>query len=300
MAFNGFKQLLTCIECGCEDSRACINAITRQPCYWVVEDRKNGLGVCSECLGKWQNNLRQQGIKYARDWLIATYLHGFLDKPEADVRDFARSLDGAAAELADNTTDDWVNSTFGDEWLNKPESSQANISSSGSAFDAIKHLNNEMWRWTSRMSYNGSYVGEPEGLLKKNIREIEHILSAAIGSPFIPGELKQTEPQNIPENISEIEKITLVISFEKGSAPAVHAGMNILGGRLSSVAWRDALEPQWNPVSKEPPKNQHVLIATDDDWVDVDYCDILNGWSDYEGSVTHWMEFPDPPARSFS
>lgn len=44
------------------------------------------------------------------------------------------------------------------------------------SFGAVARLNNEMYRWTSCMSYNGSYVGEPEGLLKRNIREIEHIL----------------------------------------------------------------------------------------------------------------------------
>lgn len=47
------------------------------------------------------------------------------------------------------------------------------------AFDTISRLNNAMYRWTSRMSYNGSYVGEPEGLLKGNIREIEHILDSS-------------------------------------------------------------------------------------------------------------------------
>lgn len=44
------------------------------------------------------------------------------------------------------------------------------------SFEAVARLNNEMYRWTSCMSYNGSYVGEPEGLLKRNIREIERIL----------------------------------------------------------------------------------------------------------------------------
>ncbi|EJQ5670103.1 hypothetical protein NZQ04_001299 [Salmonella enterica] len=46
------------------------------------------------------------------------------------------------------------------------------------SFDAVARLNNEMYRWTSCMSYNGSYVGEPEGLLKRNIREIEHIMDS--------------------------------------------------------------------------------------------------------------------------
>lgn len=43
---------------------------------------------------------------------------------------------------------------------------------------AVAKLNNEMYRWTSCMSYNASYVGEPGGLLKGHIREIEHIMDA--------------------------------------------------------------------------------------------------------------------------
>lgn len=50
------------------------------------------------------------------------------------------------------------------------------------AFEAVARLNNEMYRWTSCMSYNGSYVGEPEGLLKRNIREIEHIMDSCCAS----------------------------------------------------------------------------------------------------------------------
>lgn len=44
------------------------------------------------------------------------------------------------------------------------------------SFEAVARLNNEMYRWTSCLSYNGSHVGEPEGLLKRNIREIERIM----------------------------------------------------------------------------------------------------------------------------
>lgn len=50
------------------------------------------------------------------------------------------------------------------------------------SFEAVARLNNEMYRWTSCMSYNGSYVGEPEGLLKRNIREIEHIMDSCRAS----------------------------------------------------------------------------------------------------------------------
>ncbi|ATT79940.1 hypothetical protein EH355_19395 [Salmonella enterica] len=48
------------------------------------------------------------------------------------------------------------------------------------SLEAVARLNNEMYRWTSCLSYNGSYVGEPEGLFKRNIREIEHILDNCI------------------------------------------------------------------------------------------------------------------------
>lgn len=46
------------------------------------------------------------------------------------------------------------------------------------SLEAVARLNNEMYHWTSCLSYNGSYVGEPEGLLKRNIREIEHIMDS--------------------------------------------------------------------------------------------------------------------------
>ncbi|ENY6158416.1 hypothetical protein ACFZEN_004779 [Salmonella enterica] len=48
------------------------------------------------------------------------------------------------------------------------------------SLETVARLNNEMYRWTSCLSYNGSYVGEPEGLFKRNIREIEHILDSCI------------------------------------------------------------------------------------------------------------------------
>lgn len=47
-----------------------------------------------------------------------------------------------------------------------------------SVLRALIKLNNKMYQWTSCMSYNGSYVGEPEGLIKSTIREMEHILDA--------------------------------------------------------------------------------------------------------------------------
>lgn len=46
------------------------------------------------------------------------------------------------------------------------------------SINALAKLNNQLYRWTSRMSYNGSWVGEPAGLIKGHIREMEHILEA--------------------------------------------------------------------------------------------------------------------------
>ncbi|MGC1098535.1 hypothetical protein WKH53_14555 [Pantoea agglomerans] len=47
-----------------------------------------------------------------------------------------------------------------------------------SSLKALATLNNRLWQWTSRMSYNASYVGEPEGMVKGYIREMEKILDA--------------------------------------------------------------------------------------------------------------------------
>jgi hypothetical protein len=39
-----------CIGCGCDDLDACEDDFG-DPCYWLVVDRKAGVGVCSECPG---------------------------------------------------------------------------------------------------------------------------------------------------------------------------------------------------------------------------------------------------------
>lgn len=37
----------TCIGCGCTDSSPCLNS--GRPCHWLVVDREQGMGVCSQC-----------------------------------------------------------------------------------------------------------------------------------------------------------------------------------------------------------------------------------------------------------
>ncbi len=46
------------------------------------------------------------------------------------------------------------------------------------SIEAVANINNDLYRWTSRMSYNSSWVGEPEGLIKGHIREMEKILDS--------------------------------------------------------------------------------------------------------------------------
>ncbi|BET96461.1 hypothetical protein [Xenorhabdus taiwanensis] len=63
--------------------------------------------------------IQVQGIKYARDLLIASYIGGFIDKPESEIRDIAKMLDGAAIQLEQEKSDCWINDDFGDKWLSE-------------------------------------------------------------------------------------------------------------------------------------------------------------------------------------
>ena len=38
------KKEAKCLFCDCTDSHAC-----KEGCYWVIVDRKKGIGVCSQC-----------------------------------------------------------------------------------------------------------------------------------------------------------------------------------------------------------------------------------------------------------
>ncbi|WP_340616901.1 hypothetical protein [Xenorhabdus entomophaga] len=60
-----------------------------------------------------------KGIKYARDLLIASYLRGFIDKPESEIRDIAKMLNGAAEQLKQEISDSWVWDNFADQWLSE-------------------------------------------------------------------------------------------------------------------------------------------------------------------------------------
>ncbi|WP_256863634.1 hypothetical protein [Salmonella enterica] len=75
------------------------------------------------------------------------------------------------------------------------------------AFEAVARLNNEMYRWTYRMYYNSSYVGEPEGLLKRNIREIEHIMDSCRATMLQANQRDLSQP--VDPQVAEYEQIML-------------------------------------------------------------------------------------------
>jgi hypothetical protein len=65
-----------CIGCGCDDLDACEDDFG-DPCYWLVVDRKAGVGVCSECPGavdRWSKGDRQ----------VRANLNAIPASPEAD------------------------------------------------------------------------------------------------------------------------------------------------------------------------------------------------------------------------
>ena len=43
-------RVCTCLFCGCDDYRPCLEDTTGDTCSWVVVDRLGGWGVCSACV----------------------------------------------------------------------------------------------------------------------------------------------------------------------------------------------------------------------------------------------------------
>lgn len=86
------------------------------------------------------------------------------------------------------------------------------------AFEAVARLNNEMYCWTSCMSYNGSYNGEPEGLLKRNIREIEHIMDSCRATMLQANQRDLSQP--VDPQVADYEKTML----QAGNSPVIPDG----------------------------------------------------------------------------
>jgi len=54
-------ELAICIGCGCDDFHACTNPATGKPCFWLVVDRGESVGVCCGCdryLERWNAGRR--------------------------------------------------------------------------------------------------------------------------------------------------------------------------------------------------------------------------------------------------
>lgn len=169
------------------------------------------------------------------------------------------------------------------------------------AFEAVARLNNEMYCWTSCMSYNGSYNGEPEGLLKRNIREIEHIMDScraamlqdnqrdlsqpvdpqvakyeqimlqAGNSPVSPdGWISCSERMPVIGELNWRTSFPLLITCEIGVIPAYYGFVSVNGDRhygfMESLKYGD-------DSGNHPQTNEYGLIS----------------------NVTHWMPLPEPP-----
>lgn len=107
-------------------------------------------------------------------------------------------------------------------------------------------------------------------------------------------------------------KVTFVVEFEDGKEPAVNAGLEILGGKLVSVAWRDAVNEAWFSVHDcLPPGNEKVLLldaggegeiigwrslwygpgqVETGEW---EWSFQIEGMTDLD--ITHWASIPESP-----
>lgn len=111
-----------------------------------------------------------------------------------------------------------------------------------------------------------------------------------------------------------MSEVTFVVNFEDGKEPAVHSKMNILGGELRSVAWRDALKSEVVSVKESlPPLNETVLLfdANGEGWIigwrsvwlsegmketgDWEWSYQIESLDDEETNVTYWSPVPSEP-----
>ncbi|HEJ7178775.1 hypothetical protein JY446_20450 [Serratia marcescens] len=108
--------------------------------------------------------------------------------------------------------------------------------------------------------------------------------------------------------------VTFVVEYEDGKEPACGAGTEILGGKLVSVAWRDAVnEPLNLAMDILPPLNTTVLLfdANGEGWLlgwrspwhlmggkDTgawQWSFQIDGLNHEDVNITHWLAIPDEP-----
>ncbi|HGP2730925.1 TPA: DUF551 domain-containing protein [Salmonella enterica] len=144
------------------------------------------------------------------------------------------------------------------------------------AFEAVARLNNEMYCWTFCMSYNGSYVGEPEGLLKRNIREIEHIMDSCRATMLQANQRDLSQP--VDPQVAEYEQIML----QAGNSPVTPDGW---------ISCSERMPEQGAYISAVSRHGEYVAGQVIDDWLD-----LHDGTSFGLDEVYLWMMLPPLPA----
>lgn len=110
-------------------------------------------------------------------------------------------------------------------------------------------------------------------------------------------------------------KFTFVVEFEDGKEPSVHAAMDILGGKLLTVVFKDDVNERAIPVSSNnlPPEDKPVNLfdANGEGWI-IGWRAMYKTWGQQNTgkwtwvfqidgidadsvNITHWAEIPELP-----
>lgn len=111
-----------------------------------------------------------------------------------------------------------------------------------------------------------------------------------------------------------MSKVTFVVEYEDGKEPTVGADTQVHGGKLVSVAWRDAVNEQLNlALDILPPPNTTVLLfdANGEGWVlgwrtiwnlvgfkdsgEWEWSFQIEGLNHKDVNITHWLAIPEEP-----
>lgn len=171
------------------------------------------------------------------------------------------------------------------------------------AFEAVARLNNEMYCWTSCMSYNGSCNGEPEGLLKRNIREIEHIMDSCRATMLQDNQRDLSQP--VDPQVAEYEQIML----QAGNYPVIPDGWISCSERMPVIGelnWRTSFPllvtceigviPAYYGFVRVN-GNKHYGFMESLKYGDDSGNHPQTNEYDLISNVTHWMPLPEPPQQ---
>ena len=111
-----------------------------------------------------------------------------------------------------------------------------------------------------------------------------------------------------------MSKVTFVVEYEDGKEPTVGADTLVHGGKLVSVAWRDAVNEQLNLVSNGLPQANTITLLFDANgegwllgwrswWRGMggketavwQWSFQIEGLSHEDVNITHWLAIPGEP-----